>query len=154
MPSVRSATLYDSGRDRNQFLTRCMTYVSAVLRIQAGGVEPFRYRKVGMLLCQLYVRSPRPQLLLPRGFHAKAAFVTASTAIDTLHMICMPLPSKRQILGRRSRMPVSCARCLVLARPLFARVREAASAKWRHRHNLTSSFRTKASGSLALSVSL
>lgn len=23
-----------------------MTYVSAVLRIQAGGVEPFRYRKV------------------------------------------------------------------------------------------------------------
>lgn len=82
-----------------------------------------------MLLCQLYVRSPRPQLLLPRGFHAKAAFVTASTAIDTLHMICMPLPSKRQILGRRSRIPVSCARCLVFIRPLFARVREATSAR-------------------------
>ena len=73
---------------------------------------------------------------------AKAAFVTASTAIDTLHMICMPLPSNRQMLGRRSRIPVSCAGCLVFIRSLFARVDEVTSVKWRPGFNLTSSFRT------------
>jgi hypothetical protein len=106
-----------------------MTYVSAPLRILAGGVEPFRYR---MLV--LYARFTSALFDLSFFFRedldVKAAFVTASTAIDTLHMICMPLPSKRQMLGRRSRIPVSCAGCLVFIRPLFARVHEVTSAKW------------------------
>jgi len=129
--SKRCATSYESTTAGETAINNSkeMTYVSAVLRIQAGGVEPFH--------CHMLLLNARfTSALLDLSFFfredlvAKAAFVTASTAIDTLHMICMPLPSKRQMLGRRSRIPVSCAGCLVFIRPLFARVHEVTSAKW------------------------
>lgn len=79
---------------------------------------------------------------------AKAAFVTAIGALHDLHAF-----AKEEVLGRRSRIPVSCAGCLVIIRSLFARVNEVTSEKWRSRLDLTSSFRPQAS-SLALSGTL
>lgn len=45
-------------------------------------------------------------------------------ALHALHAF-----AKEKVLGRRSRIPVSCAGFLVFNRPLFARVRDATSAK-------------------------
>ena len=70
---------------------------------------------------------------------AKAAFVTAIGALHDLHAF-----AKEEVLGRRSRIPVSCAGCLVIIRSLFARVDEVTSEKWRPRLDLTSSSRTQA----------
>lgn len=68
----------------------------------------------------------------------KAAFVTAIGALHDLHTF-----AKEEVLGRRSRIPVSCAGCLFIIRSLFARVDEVTSEKWRPRLDLTSSFRTE-----------
>lgn len=53
---------------------------------------------------------------------AKAAFVTAIGALHDLHAF-----AKEEVLGRRSRIPMSCAGCLVIIRSLFARVDEVTS---------------------------
>jgi hypothetical protein len=68
---------------------------------------------------------------------AKAASVTIG-ALHDLHAFAKK--RQRQMLGRRSRIPVSCAGCLVFIRPLFARVDEITSAKWQLLFDLTSSF--------------
>jgi hypothetical protein len=133
-------------RARPQSIPKEMSYVSAVLRIQAGGVEPFR--------CRMLLRYARfMSTLLDHSFFfredldAKAAFVTASTAIDTLHMICMPLPSKRQMLAvARATIPHSCVMCrLPCVHSPFVRSRGSGYlGEMDSRFNLTSSFRTQA----------
>jgi hypothetical protein len=116
-----------------------MTYVFAMTRIQAGGVEALRD-----VVC--FSSSRFPSAL------GRSAFSSSTQRIWTQK----PLPSydrhpahdlhafakkrQRQMLGRRSRIPVSCAGGLVFIRPLFARVDDITSAKWQLRFDLTSFF--------------
>jgi hypothetical protein len=109
-------------------------------RIQAGGVEASRD-----VVCFCCARFPSPlgrsapSSSSAKDLDAKAAFVT----IDTLHDLrAFAKKRQRQMLGRRSRIPVSCAGCLVFIRPLLARVGDATSAKWQLRFDLTSFFWT------------
>lgn len=94
----------------------------------ASAVPGFRLLLEGLL----------PLLLARKGFRRKSRF---RHTIDTLHDLhAFAKKRQRQMLGRRSRIPVSCAGCLAFIRPLFARVDEATSAEWEPRFDLTSSF--------------
>ena len=84
---------------------------------QTGGVE-------ALMPCQVSACSALPLRLLARGFDAIAAFVTTIGALHDLHAF-----AKEKALGRRSRIPASCAGCLVFLRPLFAHVHEVTSEK-------------------------
>ena len=109
-----------------------MTYVSAMARIEAGGVEGLLS---SALLCQVCCadslllllmflrRAPRLfPLLLPRAFDAKAAFVTA---IDALHAIAKHDECSVDDPAFLCHVPL----CLCPTRPLFARVEEVTSVK-------------------------
>lgn len=81
-----------------------------------------------LCFCCAYARFPSA-LIYPFHFFredldAKAAFVTLlGKGMQIMQGV------DREVLGRRSRIPVSCAGFLVFIRPLFARVREVTSAK-------------------------
>lgn len=131
-------------------ITKEMTYVFATT---VGWSRGF------LLSCAAIDAMPGFRLLcspssssFPRGFDAKAAFVT----IDTLHDL-HAFAKQRQMLGRRSRVPVSCAGCFVftclLALCSLACTSLAYLGEMESSLDLTSSFRTQASN-LALSGNL
>ena len=120
---------------------------------QLGGVEAFCYRVLLLMLCQVSACSALPlRLLFLEDLTQKAAFVT----IDTLHDL-HAFAKQRQMLGRRSRVPVSCAGCFVftclLALCSLACTSLVYLGEMESSLDLTSSFRTQASN-LALSGNL
>ena len=115
--------LYTTLWARPQAIPGEMTYVFAMTRIQAGGVETLHhvaFAVPGLRLLSLVCVSSSSS-----SKDAKAAFVTAIDTLHDLHAF-----AKEQVLGRRSRIPVSCAGCLVIILSLFARVDDATSEKW------------------------
>lgn len=136
-------------RDRNQYYQGddlCLCYDSWVESRLSAIVCCYRcYARFPLALLSLFVFSPRE-------FDAKAAFVT----IDTLHDL-HAFAKQRQMLGRRSRVPVSCAGCFVftclLALCSLACTSLAYLGEMESSLDLTSSFRTQASN-LALSGNL
>lgn len=99
----------------------------------ASAVPGFRLLWEGLLQCFLF-------FFRAKDLDAKAASVIRSAPCIDLHAFAKK--RQRQMLGRRSRIPVSCAGGLVFIRSLFARVDEVTSAKQQLRFDLTSSFWT------------
>lgn len=137
---MRCATgRHSTGRDRNQ--SPEMTYVFAMTRIQAGGVETLRD-----VVCFCCARFPSTL-----GRSASSSSSSSAQRIWTRKPLpsrsapCMPLPRNGNDKCSGDDPAFLChvpAAAFVLIRPLFARVDEITSAKWQLWFDLTSPYWT------------